>query len=102
MDINKIAKDIVNYVKTTENLTQDQIEKVVEQELTDKVVNILEPEGVYKKGEFYHPYGNYIGIVDTHPHNADYFLRKHHFAIPAKETNQPATINSILIREIKK
>ena len=102
MDIKKITEDIVRYVKETQNLTKEQIEAVVEKRLTEKIVNVLEPEGVYEKGRLYEGHGEYIGIVDTHPHGADYFLRQHHFRVPTVGSNIPSDINTVLIREIRK
>jgi len=105
MDLNQISKDIVAEIQFREKFQEENFEslaKKVEKMLEKQVVNILEPEGVYEKGVLYEGHGEYIGIVDTYPYGADYFVRNHHFRIPTPGRNEPSIINQILIREIKK
>lgn len=81
-----------------DKFTIEEIEDIIKR----RVVNILEPEGVYEKGKHYEDLGEYIGIIDTHPWGADYFLRQHQFRVPTSDNREPSYINKVLIREVKK
>jgi hypothetical protein len=105
MNLKEISRDIVAEIQFREKFQEEDFKSLsekVEKILKKQVVNILEPESVYEKGEVYEGYGEYIGIVDTYPYGTDYFLRQHHFRIPTDGSNVPSKINQILIREIKK
>ena len=67
-----------------------------------RVVDVFEPENIYKKDVFYDYLGHYIGVVDTYPSGADYFVRNHHFRIPSKDSNSVCEVRRVFIREIKK
>src|SRR5680860_1183552 len=75
--------------------TIDEIEDIIQR----RVVNILEPEGVYEIGKHYEGLGKYIGITDTYPFGEDYFKRQHHFSQPSlnEDYRKVNTINKVLI-----
>jgi hypothetical protein len=108
MDLPKVSKEIVNLVSVLNNrhTTFDERVESVEKLIKEKIINILEPESVYEKGKYYDGLGKYVGIVDTYPHGADYFVRNHHFAVmPGGDKitgGHVAKINKVKIREIKK
>jgi len=83
-----------------DKFTIEEIEGIIQR----RVVNILEPEGVYEKGVEYDGLGKYIGIVDTHPFGENYFKRQHHFAQPSIDGDKRSCsmISEVLIREIQK
>lgn len=56
----------------------------------------------YEIGTYYEGLGYYIGIVDTYPWSADFYLRNHTFRIPSKNNWSPSTINEVLIEKISK
>lgn len=112
MDLTKTADEILRFF---DNLSDDgkglgasenSIKREVNRIIKKNVVNILEPECVYEKGKYYDGLGKYIGIVDTHPYGADYYVKNHHFAVmPSKGAvtgGNVAHINKVKIREIKK
>lgn len=109
MDLPKVSKQIVNLVtmlNNSVNHTPDTRAEEVEKLIQEKIVDILEPEDVYEKGKYYDGLGNYVGIIDTYPHGADYYVRNHHFAvIPEGDKvtgGHVAKINKVKIKEIKK
>jgi len=109
MDLQQISKDIVNQVNFRQNFidsTFESVSEIIEKMIQEKVVNILEPQCVYEKGNLYEGLGKYIGIVDTYPYGTDYYVRNHHFAvIPEGDKvagGNVAKINKVKIREIKK
>jgi len=81
-----------------DKFTIEEIENIIQR----KVVNIIEPEGVYEKNTFYDGLGYYIGVVDTYSYGENYFIRNHHFRIPSEFSNIPSKINKVFIREIAK
>jgi len=83
-----------------DKFTIDEIEDIIKR----RVVNILEPEGVYEIGSYYEGLGTYAGIFNTYPWNCDYIKRQHRFIEKTQSNDRSATakINEILIREIKK
>ena len=94
MDLTKVSEDIVNLVSVLNNrhTTFDERVESVEKLIKEKIINILEPESVYTKGEYYEGLGYYIGIVDTYPWNSDYFKRQHHFRNPNDYRGVPSEI----------
>lgn len=112
MDLNKTAEDILQLFNSLSDDGKDfgasdnSIKREVKRIIKSNVVDILEPEGVYEKGKYYEGLGNYVGIVDTYPYGADYYVRNHHFAvIPEGDKvagGNVAKINKVKIREIKK
>lgn len=104
MDLQEVSKLIMLQVQHNSECGKDDKFTIEEIEgiLQRRVVNILEPQNVYEKGKFYDGFGYYIGIVDTHPYGADYFVRNHHFRIPVDGRGIPSEINKVFIREIKK
>lgn len=109
MDLKQISKDIVSEVNFRQKFIDSNFESVselVENMIKEKVVDILEPEGVYEKGKYYDGLGVYIGVVDTYPYGTDYYIRNHHFAIVSEDDKiaggNVACINKVKIREIKK
>jgi hypothetical protein len=67
-----------------------------------QIINVLAPEKVYQKGQYYDELGYYIGIIDEYPFCADYFARNHCFRVPTDGRGNPSKINKVFIREIKK
>jgi len=109
MDLVKVSKEVVDLVNMLNNSYKETPEtkaEKVEKLIQEKVVDILEPEGVYEKGKYYDGLGKYIGIVDSHPYGADYYVKNHHFAVmPSGDKTtggNVAKINKVKIREIKK
>lgn len=107
MDLTKISKDIVCEIQFREKFASanlDSLAKYVEKILKEEIVNILEPENVYQKGQYYDGLGVYIGIVDTYPWGEDYFRREHRFSVDPScaKVGKVCEINRVLIREIRK
>jgi len=107
MNLDEISEDIIRQV--THNIDCGKDERFATLEIKSiiqkKIVDVLEPEGVYEKGKHYDGLGKYIGVVDSYPYGADYFRREHKFVQePNKETTggKVSAVNTILIREIKK
>jgi hypothetical protein len=106
MDLHEISDLILKQVKHNQEcgkddkFTLDEIQGII----TRRVVNILEPENVYQKGQYYDGFGVYIGIVDTYPWGEDYFRREHRFSVEPESgvLGKTCEIKSILIREIKR
>lgn len=107
MDLKEISNLILTQVKHNQECGKDDkftLEEI-EDIITRRVINILEPEGVYEIGKAYDGLGKYVGIVDNYPWGVDYFRREHKFV--AENTSgsgisKVSDINTILIREIKR
>jgi hypothetical protein len=106
MDLDKICEEIVVQVQYSSSVMADRenIKDYVKEIVQRKIVDVLEPENVYQKGEYYEGLGTYIGIVDTYPWNQDYFRREHCFSkdMGCENLGKVCEINRILIREIRK
>lgn len=106
MDLDKICEEIVVQVQYSSSVMagREKIKEYVKDILQKKVIDILEPENVYKKGQYYDGLGVYIGIVDTYPWGEDYFRREHCFSVDPDcgHVGKVCEINRVLIREIRK
>ena len=60
----------------------------------------MDNKKIYTKGQWYEQ-GLYVGVVDTYPWGANYFVRNHHFMEDNPVGNNPAKINQIFIEKIK-
>lgn len=106
MNLQEISQLILLQVQHNNECGKD--DKFTIEEITNiiqrRIINVLEPEGVYEKGVEYDGVGVYVGIVDTYPFGENYFKRQHHFIQPPADGDQRkvSTINEILIREIQK
>jgi len=107
MELQEVSKLILLQVQHNndcgkdDKFTIDEIEDLIKR----RVVNILEPEGVYEKGKHYEGLGTYQGIVDTYPCNANYIKRQHRFIQKGPRTKSVSPvikINEVLIREIRR
>ncbi len=109
MDLTNISRDIVQLVQLKQRIPNEDIDSItesVENFINKKVVNVLEPNGVYEKGKYYEGFGVYIGIVDTYPFGENYYVRNHHFSVEDPKgtttTKDVKRINKVFIREFKK
>lgn len=104
MDLQEVSKLILLQVQHNtecgkdDKFTIEEIENIIQR----RIINVIEPDSVYKVGQYYEDFGYYIGIMDEYPFGADYFVRNHHFRIPTDGSGTPSKINKIFIREIKK
>lgn len=67
MDLTKISKDIVCEIQFREKFADanlDSLAKYVEKILKEEIVNVLEQENIYHKGQYYDGFGVSIGIIE--------------------------------------
>jgi len=105
VDLRQISKEIVSEIQFREKFVGANIESLadfVEKIVKEQIINVLAPEKVYQKGQYYDELGYYIGIIDEYPFGADYFARNHCFRVPTDGRGNPSKINKVFIREIKK